>query len=77
MNQKQKMMHLNGLIKDLVEAREDCCDGIDGLRVMMVEAEIHWFCALISKSEHTVMLFKEYKEMQENYNVAKAEKVVY
>ena len=75
MNQKQKMDHLNGLIKCLVEAREECRNWVDSFYVMMLEAELCWFCALISKSEYTSMLFKEYEDAKESYNVAKAEQV--
>ncbi len=74
MNQKQ-IEYLNSLIKDLVEAREESCNGVDSLYVMMLEAEIFWFCASMSNSKYAPMLLKEWNDAKENYYVAKAEQV--
>ena len=75
MNQKQKMTHLNGLIEELVEAREECSNGVDSLYVMMLEAEIFWFCASMINSKYAPVLLKEWNDAKENYYVAKAEQV--
>ena len=72
MNQKQ-IEYLNSLIKDLVEAREESSNGVDSLYVMMLEAEIFWFCASKSNSKYAPMLLKELNDANESYYVVKAE----